>query len=124
MRISDWSSDVCSSDLRSWRWPLSPPSATPRNPASRSPSGKRLALPFGPSDPLPPRGGGRGWGTAILLPRRPREGRPLRRLRRHEQRPRVLVGDEEQRAEVICLSRGELYGPTIDRKSTRLNSSH
>src|SRR3546814_11215554 len=54
MRISDWSSDVCSSDLSrgSWPWPASPPGpqSPPSRPSQADPWSKHPCLP----SPAPP----------------------------------------------------------------------
>src|SRR3546814_3637048 len=108
MRISDWSSDVCSSDLPSpKRWPTMfrpkrPPKTRPRSPrkaprAARSPKKRRRKkrLPpkrLRPKTPakkrpkvktcLPPplQGRGRGWGLATerLRPHPPTPTPPLK----------------------------------------------
>src|SRR3546814_18701131 len=79
MRISDWSSDVCSSDLPRVRGPRRGPEGRRRDRAGER-AGARL-----------PAGGDGGPGDAV---RRPPPGRDRRRLpagQRHE----VLAGDRK-----------------------------
>src|SRR3546814_14372762 len=69
MRISDWSSDVCSSDLVTWTIESSPPSDSPILAWART--GLAPALrPMPPHTALPPR------NPARLAPRRPTRTNP------------------------------------------------
>src|SRR3546814_5254164 len=121
MRISDWSSDVCSSDLEEGEGRSSASSSFPR-------------LVFGRFSPSCYRGaaqrsaGGAGevdiqypdefidrlhliWGDAFLSPGGPEEVRA------------IVSGLDLEDGEVLDIGCGT-GGPAIDRKSTRLNSSH
>src|SRR3546814_966674 len=100
MRISDWSSDVCSSDLALWRLPLD---LAPHRRKGQT-AGDLLFSSLGAgSRPAALRGGLLPFTLSAL--REPgRDGEPAAR------RPAGLpLGPD---------------GPRVDRKSTRLNSSH
>src|SRR3546814_10256567 len=104
MRISDWSSDVCSSDLEALLDRIAEATGTAGEPVALGSSLKFCRLAEGGMDVYPRFGPTSEWDTAagqaiveaaggvVLDPR----GRPLR----YNQRD------------------------TVDRKSTRLNSSH
>src|SRR3546814_2787085 len=92
MRISDWSSDVCSSDLLELGW-------------------QEIELPLTTEDDL--HGFDRGRPTAVA---REDEAQPDIATRRG--------GDVEVEPCRIVVARGPLCWFAVDRKSTRLNSSH
>src|SRR3546814_6398977 len=102
MRISDWSSDVCSSDL-TW----------PNGSTHRTNDGRHLAIP-----------GTLAAGTGLVVRtavvagagRAPADGTGRRLARLHRQRPGAQTTHRRQRiVDDSCR---------LDRKSTRLNSSH
>src|SRR3546814_9204072 len=137
MRISDWSSDVCSSDLHSesiagaWRWP--PPRAAPRfvRPADRFREGG-----YGPASPLP--------GGGLHSPPACANRRLYRFLLRHSPRRKCWAAVSARRSAApqlqICadwLSWTRILGSSQrrgaetaegtdqeDRKSQRLKPSH
>src|SRR3546814_8636091 len=106
MRISDWSSDVCSSDL--WRKPGTPPSCSP----SPSP----------PPEYSPNLSGHPPYQLA----------QPLAQSRVFELAGRQLAFNPRLVALNIAAARRKVPphlwparpDPVVDRKSTRLNSSH
>src|SRR3546814_6488033 len=100
MRISDWSSDVCSSDLAVLRLPLVVGRhADAGLPADVLDRHAGIGL-LEDRDDL-------GLGETGLLHGTSWLGKTCQKV--------LLMG---------CLRFGEAYGPTSDRKSTRLNSSH
>src|SRR3546814_8813359 len=104
MRISDWSSDVCSSDLRFGLGAFDEARVA-------EPSGKRVALLFRRGDPL---GEPRAFGVEIdHACQRQDEGGFIDHHLRGAAGGQITVGDIDAREP------GER-----DRKSTRMNSSH
>src|SRR3546814_1484306 len=124
MRISDWSSDVCSSDLRSafspW-WSI-------QNIQLSMPLGKRMEV-YG--------------GLKNLLNWKPGNGEPFLIARSHDPFDHQVRFDEQCQAMVtpenpygLTFDPAYVFGPNqglrgflglriiLDRKSTRLNSSH
>src|SRR3546814_5497764 len=97
MRISDWSSDVCSSDLRglSWLW------AAPR----WREEGVAIEQHWSARD------AGDGWRFPIEAPPPPRRG-----ARRFD------AGELDEPLPLAMAAAG--LEQVLDRKSTRLNSSH
>src|SRR3546814_9021433 len=102
MRISDWSSDVCSSDLADEQQLLPVPFAAA---ARRGAVGKDEAARYQPVDE----------DAHAIAERR---GGHRRDSAAEQQQEQSGVGTERQAA---CEQIGE---PARDRKSTRLNSSH
>src|SRR3546814_2870045 len=143
MRISDWSSDVCSSDLRS-RAPA--PGARPRGKNEEEArqglrQGQAQAKPPGlpPRLQAPARGGGAPGGCAAKAGSE--EGRPRadrRRKARHPEAPHHKASQSGQRPPEPCESSPAVIEaaasrhptpspfarPPTARKTTRLNSSH
>src|SRR3546814_7958438 len=123
MRISDWSSDVCSSDLRDPVFQAGITGAPePRPDMSRSPSpdwkhyGNDLAgTRFSPADQITPANVSRvelAWSTRL-------GDRPGSDKGGLEVTP-LKVGD----LLYACNSLNDAFAIDADRKSTRLNSSH
>src|SRR3546814_6936659 len=126
MRISDWSSDVCSSDLASGvNAPRKAETAVPPRPSSGA-----LAMPVTASigdyragdllwlERLAPDRFGDAINRDVLVPR------PAGRFLFAR-----LIGREEGKLHLLPLTSGARQTvvaapPWIDRKSTRLNSSH
>src|SRR3546814_9172318 len=106
MRISDWSSDVCSSDLL----PTATSRATrPAPPTADEPPHERRV---DPGRRLVPYHGGNG-----RIARAP----PARA------RPAVVASMEHGMIGLVLVTHGRLaveFVQALDRKSTRLNSSH
>src|SRR3546814_10555029 len=98
MRISDWSSDVCSSDLPGVRYMEVNASGRPVRELSREP-----AVP------------GRDITTTLDLGL---QETVMRRLSAERQAAAVVVNVEN--GDILALA----STPSLDRKSTRLNSSH
>src|SRR3546814_6700947 len=105
MRISDWSSDVCSSDLEEFGW---------QKTFARGEEGIHAI----------------GIGLQIGLRFRLQRAECGRSLAADAQRAQEFVGIERGRSENLGQTAGsdpavDLHLPqAIDRKSTRLNSSH
>src|SRR3546814_2700637 len=112
MRISDWSSDVCSSDLSSRLVHC-------RKPASAAPG--RLAV-----DDLADHLAEQGPGEARLVVGDHDEGADAADHVLAIVRVQRLAGRTGQNAAVRHHQRvdGDALGDRLDRKSTRLNSSH
>src|SRR3546814_8599782 len=119
VRISDWSSDVCSSDLASTARPSSWSPTTPRPPSTRATrctwTRARWWNRRRTHDMTPPpakAGGGReGVPTARTDPK----GTPPQ--------PSPAFAGEGAKGEIDEIPAPDLVR-TVDRKSTRLNSSH
>src|SRR3546814_1351487 len=97
MRISDWSSDVCSSDLLSGDYPVRTGACSPAGPAGA----RRLSC----------------MGFAINpMAERPRSARI------------IVAGQDQPRMQAMAIhdlaDARQQDEARIDRKSTRLNSSH
>src|SRR3546814_4747727 len=115
MRISDWSSDVCSSDLLIWRgfrwWAWQGLNLRPLRCQHSA-----LPLSYTPTVEWANSGGGGGSASgklsraAILLDSSP----PSHMLRREKGPPNTMLPSPKQSDQPIAR----------DRKSTRLNSSH
>src|SRR3546814_5520064 len=106
MRISDWSSDVCSSDLKIFQ-----------EDTGRAEGDIALGL---LAETLP-----QALAAAVVG-----EGEELRlveadeRSLQHAGKAEIVVRQQQHAAERDQVHHGELLGEAQDRKSTRLNSSH
>src|SRR3546814_1100175 len=110
MRISDWSSDVCSSDLAAARTP------TALGKSGRGCRFRRTAFGSYPWRPVLALESVRADAAAV----RGRPASPAKALDLHQPRHRLLGAA----AALRCAVRDHPATTGSDRKSTRLNSSH